>query len=184
MDLSRQMNWASLEVRFIWQVLPKVFLPLKIKRHIQECFIGQTSESLDEKIKFMSMFNDIEWTKEGDTETGLHNAKEVAAIATQFMPGPCCFLALASESTWWNGNSNEPQRKWDTVAVQIVDLFKCHTSHWDISSDRAIIAWTVGEKRKQLPFPRYIRKQEDSHRDHAVKQFTMYLPSNFAIGIN
>ena len=124
MDLSRQMNWASLEVRFIWQVLPKVFLPLKIKRHIQECFIGQTSESLDEKIKFMSMFNDIERTKKGDTETCLHNAKEVAAIATPFMPGPCCFLALASENTWWNGNSNEPQRKRNTVAVQIVDLFQ------------------------------------------------------------
>ena len=32
----------------------------------------------------MSMFNDIEWTKEGNTETCLHNAKAVAAFATQF----------------------------------------------------------------------------------------------------
>ena len=36
-------------------------------------------------------------------------------------------------------------------------------SHPIFSSDRAIIAWTVEERREQLPFPRYIRKQQDSH---------------------
>ena len=29
------------------------------------------------------MFNDIEWTKEGNTETCLHNAKAVAAFMNQ-----------------------------------------------------------------------------------------------------
>ena len=30
----------------------------------------------------MSMVNDIEWTKKGNTEICLHNAKDVAAFAT------------------------------------------------------------------------------------------------------
>ena len=40
-------------------------------------------------------------------KTCLHTAKEAAAFATQFKPGHWFFLRLASENTWWNGNSNE-----------------------------------------------------------------------------
>ena len=40
-----------------------------------------------DRIIFMSMFNDIGWTKKGNTETCLHKATEVAACATQFKPG-------------------------------------------------------------------------------------------------
>ena len=48
----------------------------------------------------MSLFNESEWRKKGDTETCLHNAEEVAAFATQFKPGHWCFLGPASEHTW------------------------------------------------------------------------------------
>ena len=40
---------------------------------------------------------DIGLTKKGNTETCLHNAKDVAAFATQFEPGQWCFLERASE---------------------------------------------------------------------------------------
>ena len=55
----------------------------------------------------MSMFNDIEWTKKGYTEICLHNAKEVAAFATQVQAR--ALVLFASERTWWNGNCNEIQ---------------------------------------------------------------------------
>ena len=77
----------------------------------------------------MSMFSDIELTKKGKTETCLHNAEEVGALVTQFKPGHWYFLGPASENTWWNGNSNELQGLLDVVALQMVDMFKCHTSH-------------------------------------------------------
>ena len=32
-------------------------------------------------------------------------------------------------SAWWNGNFIEPQGKLDVVELQIVDIFKLHTSH-------------------------------------------------------
>ena len=56
-----------------------------------------TSRSIftNERIIFMSMFNDIEWTKKGNTETTcLQNAKGVAAFTTQSKQGHwCCFVA-------------------------------------------------------------------------------------------
>ena len=58
-------------------------------------------ESFEERFIFMSVFNDIEWTKKGNTETCLHNAKEVAAFANQFKPGHWCFLEPASVNTCW-----------------------------------------------------------------------------------
>ena len=48
---------------------------------------SQHTDSLENRIIFMSMFNDIGWTKKGNTETCLHKAKEVAAFATQSKPG-------------------------------------------------------------------------------------------------
>ena len=90
-----QLNLVAREVQFIWHVLPGAST-LDIKKYIRRCLNGQILEPFDERIIFMSLFNDIEWTKKGDTETCSYNAKEVAAFGTQFKP----------ENTWWNGNSN------------------------------------------------------------------------------
>ena len=60
------------------------------------------------------------------------------------------------------------------------DIFKCHTSHSDISSDRAMIAWTGGDLRNQFPFPRYIW-EEDAHQYHIGQLFTVYVPSNLLV---
>ena len=78
-----QLNLVAREVQFIWHVLPGASTP-DIRKYIRRCLNGQILEPFDERIIFMSMFNDIAWTKKGDTETCLHNAKEVAAFGTQF----------------------------------------------------------------------------------------------------
>ena len=78
-------NLAARVVQFIWHGLPGAST-LEIKKDIQKYLNGQNPESFDGKIIFMSMFNDIEWTKKGSTETCLRDAKEVAAYATQFKP--------------------------------------------------------------------------------------------------
>ena len=77
----KKLNLAARKVQFIWHVLPGAST-LHIKKHIQRCVNGQTPKSFDEEITFMSMFNDIDLRKKGNTETCLHNAKEVAALAT------------------------------------------------------------------------------------------------------
>ena len=89
------------------------------------------------------------------------------------------FLEPASEKTWWNGHLNEPQGQWDSVE----NGWRIQVSHFapEISSDRAIIAWTIEERRKRLLFPGYIRQQEDSHQDHIGNQFLVYLQSKMLV---
>ena len=77
----------------------------------------------------MPMFNDMDWTRNGSAELCLHDATEVTALATTLKRGHWCFLVLVSDKTWWNGNSNAPQGQRDSIALQMVDIFKCHTSH-------------------------------------------------------
>ena len=147
---------AAREVRFIWHLLT-VASTIQIKKHSQENLNVQTPESFDERIIFTSLFNDIEWTMKGNTETCLPNSKQVAALATQFKPGHWCFLWPASEKTSCDGKFQRIKRKWDSVALQ------------------------GEERRKQLPFPEYVRKQEDSHQNHIGNQIKMFSVSNLPV---
>ena len=143
--IAEQFNLAAREVRLIWHVLPGASArEIKINCDRANSTISQ--------ITIMSMFNDIEWTKKGNTETCLHNAKEVAAFATHVEPGT---LGPALENTWRTGNSNEPQGKLDIVALRMGGIFKCHTFnplYMYISSNKAAVAWKEEERRNKLQF--------------------------------
>ena len=60
---------------------------------------------------------------------------------------------------------------------RIADGWHILVSHFtsNISSDGTITAWTLEERRKNLPLPRHIWKHWDCHPDHAGRQPTMYL---------
>ena len=167
MDLSNNSIW-----RFIWHALPGASTS-QTNMNIQEYLNGQIPESFDERIMFMFVFNDIELTKKGISETCLHNPKEVAAVASHFKPGHWCFLGPASQNSCGmviptNLQENEilSHCKWFTRSSVILPTRYCQRQK---------------ERRKQLPFPRYIRQQEDSHEDHVDKQFTMYLHMNLPV---
>ena len=89
-------NWATnlehvMEQTWIWRKIefgyPRGAIHLaratrcfyRIEEHIQKYLNGQNPESTDERITFMSMFDDIGRTDKGNTETCLHNANELAA---------------------------------------------------------------------------------------------------------
>ena len=178
---------AAREVQFIWHVLPNAST-LDIKKHTQRRLNGQTPESFEGGIIFMSMFKDIEWTKKALLKpvctmpkkwqqlrsliqawtlvlpgAGVRKYKGVAAYGAQFKPGHWFFVDLESEKTWWNGNPNKPQKQRDIVALQMVDMCKCHTSQPIFPATEPSPFWTVEERWKKLPFPRCIRQQKDSH---------------------
>ena len=129
-------------------------------------WMGTNPQCLDERIIFMSMLNDIEWTKKGNTEQVLHTANEVAArcdpihARRRVLPGArvrkyvveCKFQRTSRTMGYCR-----IARGWPTT----VSYFPP-----DISSDRAMIAWTVGERNKQYPFPWYFRKQEGIPRPY------------------
>ena len=99
-----------MERQFIWHVLPGAST-LEIKKHTQKHLNEQNPETSDHRIIFMSLLNDIEWTKKVNTETCLHNAKDVAAFAAQFKPRHWCFVGPASENTWWNEKLQRTSKK-------------------------------------------------------------------------
>ena len=108
-----------------WHVFAGVST-VDIMKHFRKYLNGHIPESFDEGIIFMSLSHDIEWTQKGNTDTGLHNAKEVASFATQFRPKHWCFLRRMRGGTEIPTILKEhdilSQCKW-------VDVFKCHTSH-------------------------------------------------------
>ena len=124
-----KLTLAARDVRFIWHVLPCAPI-VDTKEHFQNYLKGQSPKYFDDKIIFMSMFSDIAWTKKGNTEKSLHDAKEVAAFATKFKPKHWCILGPALDGKHvWTANSNELQGQWDIVGLQMADILKCHTSH-------------------------------------------------------
>ena len=85
-ELSKQYNWAASEVQFVRLVLPGLLL-LTSRGMFRNAWTGKLENPSMGGSHFMSMFNDIAWTKRGNIETRLHYAKEVAARATNFKPG-------------------------------------------------------------------------------------------------
>ena len=183
-DLSKHETWQP-EKCNAFGTYCQVLLVLTPRCNIQEYLNGQTPEFFDERIMFMSMFNDTGWTKRGNTEICLHNAKDLAACPTQPKPGHWCFQWPASKNTWWNANSNEPQGKYDIVALQIVDVFSCHTSPPPpLPIFPATAPWSLGQLRKggrNYHFPRHIRQHKILNQNHIGKQFTLHLQSNLPV---
>ena len=113
----------------------------------------------------------IEWTTKGNTESCLHHAKEVAACGTPNKPAARPLVLLGARFRKYNDDSNEPQGTLDIVALQMVDIFKGHDSH--ISATEPL---SLGQLRndEEIPFPRYVRKQEDSHQDQIGKPTVVF----------
>ena len=71
----------------------------------------------------------------------------------------------------------------DVVALQMVDIFKCHTSHPIFPATEPL---SLGQLRKggiNHHFPGYIRKQEDSHQYHVGMQFMVFFTIEDASGV-
>ena len=103
----------------------------EIKKHVQKYMNGQTTESFSDRIVSMSVFNDIEWTKKGNTDTCVHSAKGVAAFATQFKPGHSVSWGPRQRTRGEtenpntpppSHNPNNPQGQLDSIALQMVDI--------------------------------------------------------------
>ena len=85
----------------------------------------------------MSVFNDIAWTKKGNTETCLHIAEEVAAFWYKIQARAQVLLGerVRKDALEWKHQRN-PRT--------LVFSFPPNTS-----SDRTKIAWTVEERRNK-----------------------------------
>ena len=78
--------------------------------------LGETPETVTERILFMSMFNDISCDGKGNEEECGANAKVVSILARKFGIRQWSFIGPGSEKKWSSMEENSPQGAWDHIA--------------------------------------------------------------------
>ena len=104
-------------------------------------------------IIFTSVFNDIDWTKKRQK--------------------PVCTMLKRWQHLRLGGTEIPTHLKENEILShgKMVARIQFHTSHPIFPATEPL---SFEERRKILPFPKYIRQQEDSHQNHFGKQFCIY----------
>ena len=81
-----------------WSILPE-FSSLQILQKIQNDLRERNiePEKFTDRIIFMSMFNDIDWTRKGNEEICMSNSEKVKEYARRFSRGHWTFLGAGDE---------------------------------------------------------------------------------------
>ena len=78
-------------------------------------------ETFTYRIIFMSMFNDIDWTRKRNDGSSIANSEKVKAYAKRFSQGHWTFPGPGDEKKWYGTLSYTPEGKWDSTASQMVE---------------------------------------------------------------
>ena len=81
-------------------------------------------EKFTDRIIFMSVFNDIDWTRKGNDVICMLNSEKVKECAKRFLHGHWTFLGLGDEKKWYGTLPSTPEGKWDSTATRMVERFK------------------------------------------------------------
>ena len=69
------------------------------------------------------------WTKKGHSEKCISSSEQVKNYANSFSRGQwSTFLGPGDEEKWYRTHTNKPERKWDSIATEMVGHFK-ETGH-------------------------------------------------------
>ena len=111
----KKINWYSeknhfkelnridgMETEFEWKIFPRL-TTLGLFEKIQNLTkdLQCESEQVNDRIIFMSMYNDIVWREEGNTEKCVTNSVTLAKYARRFPRGRWSFLGPGSEKKWY-----------------------------------------------------------------------------------
>ena len=77
----------------------------------------------NDRIIFMSMYNDIAWEEKGMTERCVQNSIEVSKYARRFPCGRWLLLGPGSEKKWYGTYTDKPDGSWDKIAEEIMTNF-------------------------------------------------------------
>ena len=101
--------------------LPR-FTTLGILEEIQKLMTQSQCEpeQFNGGIIFMSMYNDIVWGEQGNTEKCDNNSVTVANYARRFPRGRWSFLGLGSKKKWCGTYSDKRDGDWDKTAERMM----------------------------------------------------------------
>ena len=112
-------------MEFEWNIfrgLPSLEILQGIQKDLQDQNIEP--EIFGDRIIFMSMINDMELTKNGNSEQCISNSEQVKTYAKRFRQGHWTFLGLGDEKKWHGTHSQTPEGKADSTATQMVKRFE------------------------------------------------------------
>ena len=153
-DLNR-IDGESME--FKWKIFPG-FTTLDIFEEIPKFMkdLPCEPEQFKDRIIFMSMYNDIAWSEQGNTEKCENNSVTVANYARRFPRGRWSFLGPGSEKKWYGTYSDKPDGDWDKTAERMMLNFSCSRSS-EISC-------------RQRPGKRRIKKQRKRKKVYSLQR--------------
>ena len=102
-------------------------------------------EHFQDRIIFMSMYNDIARVEKGNTERFEYNSQTDAEKARKFPRGHWSFLEPGSEKKWYGTHTDKPDGSWDRMAEEMMLNF----SDSDHPIFRAFSAFERGELRSK-----------------------------------
>ena len=97
----------------------------------------------------MSMFIDIDWTKQGNSEIYISNSEQVKKYGKIFSRGLWSFLGLGDEQTWYGTHTYKLDGKWDSIASEMGVTFQ---RNWtpSIQEYQYVEPWNLEKKRWQM----------------------------------
>ena len=72
----------------------------------------------------MSMFNDIDWTRRGNSEQCISNSEQVKNYAKKFTQGHWTFLGLGGEKKWYGKSNYLLEGKWQYTVNMMEEQFE------------------------------------------------------------
>ena len=104
----------------------KIFLgitTLGLLENIQNLYLQCEPEHFNERIIFMSVYNDNVWQAKRNKEQCEHKSLTVADYARKFPRGHWSFLGPGSEEKWDGTYTDNPDRSWDRMAEEMMANF-------------------------------------------------------------
>ena len=80
-------------------------------------------EPFNDRIIFMSMYNDIAWQEKGSKERCEYNSQTVWNYARKYPLGHWSFLGPGSEEKWYGTYTYKPDGSWDQTAQKMMANF-------------------------------------------------------------
>ena len=116
-------------IEFEWNILPG-FTTLQILQQTQNDLQSKNiePEQFPDRVIFMSMFNDTDWTKRNIEETCASNSEKVTLYAQRFPQGHWTFIGHGEGMKWYGTRDYKPEGKLDSIASKTVQTFQ-ETKH-------------------------------------------------------
>ena len=124
----------GMQTEFEWKIFPGV-ATLGLLEKIQNLMkdLQCESEQVNDRIIFMSMFmsmyKDIVWREEGNTEKCVQNSVVVSKYARRFPCGRWSFLGPGSEKNWYETCSDKPDGNWDRTSEMMILQLTTESGH-------------------------------------------------------